>query len=317
MKQILCKSLSLAIGVLAFVLSFSSTNALKAEKNNMLRNTYSDSYVGVGLRGGLAGLSATGSIDAKLQQGFVYGFDVNYVGELGRHYGFVVGLNFNFFSSGLDAGTVSSAYDGELPVSLGFGNTTDMRAHYIGTTTSVRESYTASFMEIPVLLSYSSDSWVINAGVKFAIPMSIKANYSCNETEVVLDRVLSTGTELVLGLPMDTYDGVDGSYTLFGSGGKMRSVSVMASLEFGYRLQFYQNSSLQFTLFGDCGLGTMQLNNAASDLMLTLNQAEVNYRGLLNAGDVTGLRYFKYGVRVQYNIGLGSSPRSGNPIRIL
>lgn len=301
------------------IMLLAGTAVLHADNYKTLRNTYSDSYIGVGMRIGVGGLAATGSIDAKIDQGFTYGFDATYVGELGRHYGFVVGFSLNFLSCGLDAGNLHSEYDGDIPVSLGFGATTDMRAHYIGTTHSVKETYTATFFEIPILFSYSPENWFVHAGLKFGIPISLKAQYSCGSTDVVLDKVISTGTEIEVDWTMDNMaqDPFEGDYTLFGKGGAMRSVSIIATAEIGYKLQFYHNSSLQFSIYGDCGLGTMALNNSANDLILSLDQDNVAYRGLLNAGDLTGLRYFKYGLRVQYNFGLGSSPRSGNPISIL
>ncbi len=318
MKNASSRHLAL-LRLLTIAVLIAAPTALHADKNLTLRNTYSDSYIGVGMRFGVGGLAATGSINAKVEQGFSYGFDMVYVGELGRHYGFVVGLSFNSISCGLNAGNIISEYDGDIPVTMGFGPTTDMRAHYKGTTHSVKETYTASFLEIPVLFSYSPENWFVHGGIKFGIPMSLKASYTCGATDVVLDRVISTGTEIQVDWTMDdmAQDPFDGKYTLYGKGGAMRSVSFIASIEVGYKLIFLRNSSLQFSIYGDCGLGTMPLNNAASDLIITLGQNNVSYRGLLNAGDLTGLRYFKYGVRVQYNFGLGSSPRSGNPIRIL
>lgn len=283
----------------------------------MMRNPYSDSYVGIGMRAGLGGLAIEGFNGSSVKQGFSSGFDICYMGDFGRHYGFLVGLNFNFLSSGVDINAVSSEFTDEIELGTGTGSIIGT-GHFTGTTQSIKETYTSAFLEIPIMFTYTSDAnTFINLGLKFAVPLSLKATYRCNTSDLILDYIETTGTDIAqLNYKVSRYEDESGSYTFYGNGGKMRSLTVMAALEMGFRLQFIRNSSLQFSVYGDYALGVLSINNAASDLLLTMENDRVNYRGLLNAGDVLGLRYFKYGIRIQYNIGIGS-PRAGNPIKIL
>lgn len=291
---------------------------LRAERQGVMRNTYSDSYIGVGMRAGLGGLVVEGFDGASVKQGFASGFDICYMGDFGRHYGFLIGLNFNFLSSGVDIDAVSSEFSDEVELGMGNGGFIVGTAHFTGSTQSVKETYTSSFLEIPIMFTYTSDAnTFINLGLKFAVPLSLKATYRCKTSDLIMDYVETTGTDILpLNYRVSQYDDESGSYTFYGSGGKMRSLTVMAALEMGFRIQFLRNSSLQFSIYGDYALGSLSINNAASDMLLTMENERVNYRGVLNAGDVVGLRYFKYGIRMQYNIGIGS-PRSGKPISIL
>ncbi|MBQ7279346.1 MAG: hypothetical protein IJR13_01295 [Bacteroidales bacterium] len=309
---------SLAVVMLTCVVLFSSFN-VSAERGSSWRNTFSDSYIGVGLRGGLAGMTISGDLKTTTHPGFTYGLDLCYMGEMGRFYGFIVGISYVETNFSLEASDVKSEFDGILRYgSYGYGDAFELEAHYVGTTSSVREVMKANIVEIPVLFTFARDNFYLGAGVKFAIPFNMSSRYTVGETSKIIDRVYTTGTLLDDDLALDagTVQGFDGRYTIFGSNGKMVPVAVMAAVEVGYRMHFGINNSLQFSLYGEFPLGSLSLNNATTDMLVTLDEEELKYRGIANAGSITGLNYFKYGLRVQYNFGLGKAPRSGHPLHI-
>ena len=309
---------SLLIAFVSCVLLLSSQNVF-ADSGRAWRNTYSDSYIGFGLRAGMAGMKTVGDIKTTIQPGFSYGVDLCYMGEMGRFYGFIVGLSYVEANFTIDATNIKSGYDGDLWWgSTGRGDEFLLQAHFEGTTSTVREVMKAHILEIPVLFTFASERWYLGAGAKFVIPFNVTSRYTVGETHKIIDRVYTTGTVLEEGLELDagTVEGIDGSYTVFGSGGKMVPVSVLAALEIGYRVQFSMNNRMQFSIYGEYPISSMSLNNSSNDMLMILNENEIKYRGMANANQLTGLGFFTFGLRIQYNFGLGGAPRSGRPLRV-
>ncbi|MBQ0016343.1 MAG: hypothetical protein KBT04_05115 [Bacteroidales bacterium] len=289
---------------------------LLAGRHASLRNTYTDSYLGIGARAGMGGISLTGDLDADNRFGFSYGFDLNYQGGFGSRFGFLIGANLSFFSNSVLVSNITSEFTGPIQGTTIFGST-DMIAHYVGTTKTVEEAYTSMYLQVPVMLSFNAENLFLNAGLKFAIPLSVKATYNCSETHVVMDRVETTGTEVDPAFDIADYDGLEGAYSIYDGIGKMRTLSVLLSAELGYRFFIYGGNSLQFSVYADFSVKNQSLDNSAESNVLTLGSDDIAYRGILNAQNTTGLNFFNFGARVQFNLGLGRAPMSGRAIRIL
>ncbi len=309
------KTFCLHAGVVClFVVLCCCSSSLQARS---YRNSFSDSYFGIGMRAGLGALQPLGIDNFDVTPGFSYGFDICYQGGFGRKFGFLIGVGFTTTSSGVSADSLFSEYN--LPENLKqYGMDIVSLAHCVGNTVSIEESYTTTMLEIPVLFTYSMESVFLNLGLKFAIPLQVKSNYRCNETDVYIIGFDEIGQQFADDPKYkETIEPFDGEYSIFGKDGESKAVTVMANAELGYRLHFASNSSLQFSLFVDYSLGSIHVNNPQSDMLLNLTPGNLEYRGITKDGRVTGLSFYKFGLRAQYNIGFGSAPKAGKAIRIL
>ena len=246
-----------------------------------------------------------GAIDVLYTPSFAGGFDLYYTYMANPYFGFTTGLSFLRLNSSLSGQDVVSTYLGEMKIDLPFEGLVTSQVHCIGTTTTVKESYQLSFIEIPALLAIRNGRWYYDLGLKFGIPIKANADYEYGRTDFLVDEIYRTGTVLDDPVPQEPEAGSHGSYDPMK--GRSASIFVQWCMEIGFSIDLGSSSALSLGAFFDYGMHDVSLDNPQNAELMTLNGSKIEqYNGAINSNMMTHVRYYKAGIRLHFNFGFGS-----------
>lgn len=264
-----------------------------------------ESYLGLGMQIGYGSL-VFGGQGRSSSPGGMYGFNVDYSCFINDHVGFTTGIHFDRIGCGYYETAVVSPGEGNVLVSNGV-TMMNYNAKYRLVTDRIDETYTSYFVEIPLLVSIQHNRWYWHMGMKLAFPITMEVDYSYGESELYLDEITGSGTVLTNPWHVKTYDGSNGNADLFENEHKPFSMCyVMASFELGYNVAYYSNaSSLSLGAFVDMSLNGVKLSNASNSTTMTLNTNVLSYHSIVQTNKVNAVSCFKFGVKLNYNLGVG------------
>lgn len=279
---------------------------------------FAESYLGMGVQGGFGSL-VFGGQGRSTRVGSMYGFSVNYSVYFNEYVGFSTGLHFDRLTCGYYETGVVSPGSGNVLVSDGV-TYSNYNASYHLVTDRIDETYTSYFIELPLLVSILHNRWYCNMGLKLALPVSMNVDFTYGESELYLDEITGTGTVLTDPWHVKTYEGSTGKSDLFDKQRSQLSMCyMMASIELGCNIAYTSNaSSLSLGAFVDMSLNGAKLSNASNTATMTLNTDVLSYHSAVQTDKVNSVSYYKVGVKLQYNLGVGrNTHRSSRDKRYL
>lgn len=229
------------------------------------------------------------------------GIDLGYQYYFSRHFGIATGLNIYQFNSSYTRSSLVCTADGTATVSHD-GVQEIIATQYTYTTSTVDETYTTQFFEVPIFFTARSKYWHVNAGVKIAMPVRTDASYTYGETQVAVGNdVYGTGVSLDEPMPVGTCAGDKGNYDF---GNKLLSSYMLGSVEVGYRVTDKFNNIWNLGVYLDCAFHGTTVDNSYAPDFFSLTNGTPAYTHCMESNLADSHRFLQFGIKAQYNFRL-------------
>lgn len=265
------------------------------------------SHAGVGLRGGLGGLSASPKAGTAL--GFSIGLEAEYNYLLTEHFGIKAGIGFCHTTATLEANDVTSSIHKITPMATSSQANRYVDAQYQLLTYTLKEHYTLNYVEVPLLLVLQGTSMDFSLerfhncyfafGARLAIPMSCNVNTEFSRTKMWMGpEVTGLNVEIDQNVSQPDYYPENVSYALSAVGNAM---FIMAAIEAGVTVKFNEAGELILAIFADYApMGNATVNDPNNSCIVS-DGRNLSSNGYLTSNLVESFRYYKFGLKAQYN----------------
>ena len=270
------------------------------------REKYLRSHVGVGLNGGMGRVLTLPN--AKTSMGMTFGFDAEYEYFFFRHLGVRGGICFNHTNSSLDEENISTIVRRNTEITTNAGTRTVV-SKYRYETSKVHERYSMTFVEIPLMVVLQGNpldftieqfrTFHLAAGIKVGLPLSVMAYPDYSASHVAMGPDLTgVGVRIDREMPQDDYTGYIREYSMSAAGNMLY---VMGAIEAGATLNFNDGGAIMIALFADYAINSSSTEAYKRPLIMA-GGSMLSTQGYLDSDKVERFKYFKIGLKIQYNI---------------
>lgn len=218
--------------------------------------------------------------------------------------GFHTGLGVRYARSGFSAESIETQTMGYM-TAYNNEDETMRSTHYTASISSIKETYTAFYLDFPLQLTFQQGNFWADAGFRFLLPLSVKASYNYGETSIGVGyRIDGFGTSVDIPVEVDRLSPQEGAYTIgsLGGGGVCYPAYVLVAFSGGYRLALDNKQSLRFGLYFDIALNRTYVGN---DQNLVNFGNDITFNNVLQSNLVNSLRYVDCGISITYNFTFG------------
>jgi len=243
------------------------------------------------------------------KSGLGWQFGAGYSLYFSKMMGVSLGLEAAGFGSSVEPGSLSSTQQIQTPPGLS-GNFS-LKANYTG----LKESQTAVFLQIPVMLQFQfpidkKDFVFLGAGIKAGFPVS--ANWNQSIATLTTTGFSDYTNQTYADMPNHGFS----TFSDVSASGKLDlKTPVFLAVEGGLKFGIGQGKSLYAGLFLDYGLNDIYKAPAANTNLLEYNNpspADYNHNSVLAANQFSvpnGIKPFAFGIKIKIGIGTGSKTK--------
>lgn len=263
---------------------------------------------------GIANLHINSDLEGVNRLGVTTHLTAGYTYLWTQEMGFHTGLGIVYAGSGFATSKIETQSMGYL-TAYNNENETTRSTHYTVSVTSVKESYKAFYLELPIQLTYQQQWFWVNYGFKLLWPLSMKASCTYGETSIGVGyQIDGFGTYIDIPVEIARFSPEKNSYSVskFVGGKICYPVYIAFAINGGYRLALDNKQSLLFGFYFDIALNRTPVG---SDNSLVVFGDIPALRPILQSNLANSLRYIDFGISITYNYTFGKriGYRKGNP----
>ena len=263
---------------------------------------------------GIANLHINSDLDGVNRLGFTTQLTAGYTFLWAKEMGFHTGLGIVYAGSGFSTSKVEAQSMGYM-TAYNNEDATTRSTHYTASVSSVKESYQAFFLELPIQLTFQNEWFWVDYGFKLLLPLSVKASCTYGATSIGAGyQIDGFGTRVDIPVEIARFSPDKSTYTVSSlvGGGVCYPAYIAFAISGGYRLALDNKQMLQFGFYFDIALNRTPVG---SDNSLVVFGDVPSLRPILQSNLVNSLRYINFGVSITYNYTFGKriGYHKGNP----